>query len=126
MHPYGGGGGGGTNVHDDCARADHSDTDVSAVAARHQTGFFAVVTRTGVRELPPKPRRVVKAPARRHNRRRGLSNNTRHTSSHLHLAAAAAAAVTVVVGGHHAAATDKCDGCDIIRTTFRRRTLCAS
>jgi len=52
-----------------------------------------------VRGLPPKPRRVVKAPAR-HNRRRGLStrpthththtNNTHttvHTSSHLHLAA---------------------------------------
>jgi len=96
--------GGGTNVHDDCAE-DHSirmyrrPPGIKPVSSRWSHGL--------VRGLPPKPRRVVKAPAR-HNRRRGLSTRPTHTptlyaqgtththshkravhtSSHLHLAAA--------------------------------------
>jgi len=67
--------GGGTNVHDDCAE-DHSIRmyrrlpGIKPVSSRWSHGL--------VRGLPPKPRRVVKAPAR-HNRRRGLSTRPTHT-----------------------------------------------
>lgn len=104
MHLCGGGGGGRTNVHDDCTTTTALYTrrirGCIDGGGRDQTGFFAVVTHTYTaaaaghgwydRVVPPKPRRVVKAPARHHGRRRrGISRATHGTrayaSSHLHL-----------------------------------------
>lgn len=59
------------------ARADHS----IRMYRRRPPGIKPVSSRWShgpVRGLPPKPRRVVKAPAR-HNRRRGLSTLAQHT-----------------------------------------------
>lgn len=69
------------------ARADHS----IRMYRRRPPGIKPVSSRWShglVHGLPPKPRRVVKAPAR-HNHRRGLSTRPTHThthtGSHLHL-----------------------------------------
>lgn len=62
--------GGGTNAHDDSARR----TALYGCIGGGRPGFKPVPSRWShglVRGLPPKPRRVVKAPAR-HNHRRGL------------------------------------------------------